>query len=176
MSERHDALLAEFITFSPSAINVEHFMLYICQRLHEEMARYNWIAFYLVDKIESRMLVLGPNIGSLTTPHMHCGFDEGLCGAAARSLETVVVDNLARDARVLMDSVITKSEIVAPILAGQEFVGEIDINSYFTGTFSGEDRVFVEACADLVGKYLEMRKLHSDVSPQLPSKKVDDVG
>jgi putative methionine-R-sulfoxide reductase with GAF domain len=66
-----------------------------------------------------------------------------------------VVNNVADDPRYLAGSELVKSEIVAPIFAKQRLYGEIDINSYFTNTFTREDQDFVEACAGLVGRYLE---------------------
>jgi len=51
------------------------------------------------------------------------------------------------------------SEIVVPILVNQKLVGELDIESYFPGTFSTKtEREFVEACASIVGRSLASRK------------------
>jgi L-methionine (R)-S-oxide reductase len=47
-----------------------------------------------------------------------------------------------------------KCEIVVPIFAKNQLAGELDVESYFLGTFTKEDQEFVEACASLVGGYL----------------------
>ena len=48
-----------------------------------------------------------------------------------------------------------RPEIVVPVFAKNVLVGEIDINSYFAGTFTPDEQEFVEACASLIGKYFE---------------------
>jgi hypothetical protein len=47
-----------------------------------------------------------------------------------------------------------KCEIVVPIFVKKNLVAELDIESYFVGTFTKSERDFVEACATVVGKYL----------------------
>ena len=47
------------------------------------------------------------------------------------------------------------SEIVVPIFSRGALYGEIDINSYFANTFTFEEQQFMEACAAMVGDYLE---------------------
>ena len=81
--------------------------------------------------------------------------NQGICGAAASSGKTVIVDDVTADTRYLACSIETKSEIVVPIFAPGKVVGELDIDSHFPSAFSGEDRNLVEYCAQLVGKRLE---------------------
>ncbi|HLK52411.1 MAG TPA: GAF domain-containing protein, partial [Candidatus Angelobacter sp.] len=59
------------------------------------------------------------------------------------------------DPRYMAGSELVKSEIVVPVLVKGALFGEIDINSYFANTFAPQDQEFVEACAALVGSYLE---------------------
>lgn len=47
-----------------------------------------------------------------------------------------------------------KCEIVVPILVKNNLAAELDIESYFSGTFTKAEQDFVEACAALVGDYL----------------------
>jgi len=126
----------------------------IVQRLHDTMTRYNWVGFYIVDKEDPRFLDLGPHVGSFG-PHERISLDKGLCGAAASSRKTVVVNDVAKDPRYMAGSELVKSEIVVPVIVKSQLYGEIDINSYFVNTFSAEDQEFVESCAALVGTYLE---------------------
>ena len=79
----------------------------------------------------------------------------GICGAAASTGKTVVVDDVKLDPRYLACSTETKSEIVVPIFVRGRVVGELDIDSHFPAAFAGEDRKLVEYCAALVGKQLE---------------------
>jgi L-methionine (R)-S-oxide reductase len=151
---KHQELLKDFGYVAQSARTVEALMEGIVQRLHDTMTRYNWVGFYLVDKTRSSNLVLGPHVGSFE-PHENVSLDQGLCGAAATTKKTVVVNNVADDPRYLSGSELVKSEIVVPVISRGTLYGEIDINSYFANTFTHEDQQFVEACAALVGKYLE---------------------
>lgn len=149
----HQELLQEFQKFAVTAPTARSVMERIAQRLHEEMTRYNWVGFYLVDPADSDVLVLGPFVGSFT-PHDRIPLNTGLCGAAARSGQVVVVNDVSADARYLAGSSLVNSEIVVPILVKNELAAELDINSYFAGTFTKPEQDFVEACAAVVGKRL----------------------
>jgi GAF domain-containing protein len=123
--------------------------------LHERMLKYNWVGFYMLDEgTQPPVLVLGPFQGAMT-PHTRIPLHQGICGAAASTGKTVVVDNVAKDPRYLACSLETKSEIVAPVFRRGKVAGELDIDSHFPAAFSPEDREFVEYCASLVGKKLE---------------------
>ncbi len=91
------------------------------------------------------------------TPNVRIPLDTGLCGAAARTGKTVVVDDVSNDPRYLAGSSIVKSEIVVPIFARKKFAAELDIESYFPGTFTPAEQEFVEACAGVVGQFLTTR-------------------
>ena len=65
------------------------------------------------------------------------------------------MDDVTSDPRYLACSVETKSEIVVPVFARNEVVGELDIDSHFLAAFNHEDCELVEYCAGLVGKHLE---------------------
>ncbi len=122
--------------------------------IHSQLPAYNWVGFYMLDPTDSSMLVLGPFAGA-ATPHTRIPVTEGICGAAVAQGETVVVDDVNSDPRYLSCSIETKSEIVAPIRVHGVIVGEIDIDSHTAAAFGGEDLIFVERCAELIGHYLE---------------------
>ena len=153
MSKLKD-LLKELGYFTQTARTVDAVMEQIVQRLHDTMTRYNWVGFYLVDKANPGFLNLGPHVGSFG-PHERIALDKGLCGAAASSGKTVVVNDVSRDPRYMSGSELVKSEIVVPIVVKGRLYGEIDINSYFVNTFAKEDQEFVEACATVVATFLE---------------------
>ncbi len=151
---KHQELLKDFGYVAQSARTQDALMEAIVQRLHETMTRYNWVGFYLVDKMHPGSLNLGPHVGSFD-PHESVSLDKGLCGEAASARETVVVNNAANDPRYKSSSALVKSEIVVPILTRGALYGVIDINSYFADTFNLDEQRFVEACAALVSGYLE---------------------
>src|SRR5579864_3617071 len=123
--------------------------------LHERVLKYNWVGFYLLEPgANPPMLILGAFEGAMT-PHTRIPLNQGICGAAASSGQTVVVDDVSKDPRYLACSLETKSEIVVPIFAHGNVVGELDIDSHFPAAFTTEHQEFVQHCATLVGKKLE---------------------
>ena len=151
---KHQELLKEFGYVTQSARTVDALMEEIVQRLHDTMTRYNWVGFYLVDKARPGSLILGPHVGSFE-PHENVSLDKGLFGEAASTRRTAVINDVSADPRYKAGSSLVKSEIVVPVLSKGALYGEIDINSYFANTFTAEDQAFVEACAALVGSYME---------------------
>jgi len=153
MTPEHQQLLAEFNTFAQTAPTAESVMQRIAERLHEKLTRYNWVGFYLVSSADPSILLVGPFVGSFT-PNARIPLNTGLCGAAATSGQTVVVHDVSKDPRYLSGSAMVKCEIVVPIFVKNKLAAELDIESYFLGTFTKPEQEFVEACATLVGKYL----------------------
>jgi len=138
-----------------STHTAQEFMSALVKLLHERMLKYNWVGFYMLEPgAKPPVLVLGPFQGAMT-PHARIPLNQGICGAAASSGKTVVVDDVANDARYLACSIETKSEIVAPVFLRGKVAGELDIDSHFPAAFTPEDQRFVEHCAALVGKKLE---------------------
>jgi L-methionine (R)-S-oxide reductase len=141
-----------------AAKSASDLMSSLVRLLHEHMLKYNWVGFYMIEKsltaAQAPVLVLGAFEGAMT-PHTRIPLDQGICGAAASTGKTVIVDDVSSDSRYLACSIETKSEIVVPIYVHGEVAGELDIDSHFAAAFGGEDRELVEHCASLVGKYLE---------------------
>jgi L-methionine (R)-S-oxide reductase len=153
LTRSHEELLREFQDFAQNAPTAKSVMEHISQLLHEKMARYNWVGFYLVDPADPGVLVVGPFVGSFT-PNARIPLNTGLCGAAATSGQVVVVQDVSKDPRYLSGSWMVKCEIVVPIFVKKKFVAELDIESYFANTFTKPEQDFVEDCAAVVGKYL----------------------
>jgi len=133
----------------------DELMAAMVKLLHERMLKYNWVGFYMLEKgAKEPTLVLGPFAGA-PTPHTRIPLDQGICGAAASSGRTIVVDDVHSDPRYLACSLETKSEMVAPVWVQGEVAGELDIDSHLPSAFGPDDRLLVEHCARLVGRYLE---------------------
>src|SRR4030095_4766584 len=94
---------------------------------------YSWVGIYLV---EGEDLVLGPWKGPEATEHVRIPIGQGICGAAAASGETEIVDDVNADERYLACFVSTRSEIVVPIAFDGKVVGEIDVESGATSAFT----------------------------------------
>jgi GAF domain-containing protein len=153
MTPAQDELLRQFRQFALTAPSADALMDHISHALHEKMASYNWVGFYLVDAKDPGILVVGPFAGSFT-PNARIPLNTGLCGAAATTGKTVVVQDVTADPRYLPGSSVVKSEIVVPIFVNGRMTAELDIESYFAGTFSKAEQEFGEACAAVVGQYL----------------------
>lgn len=149
-------LLDEFESFARTAASAESLMEHIARSLHENMTRYNWVGFYLLDNSNPRALVLGPYAGSFS-PHKRIPLDSGLCGACASSGKTVLVNDVASDPRYLAGSPMVKGNLIVPIFVKKNVVAELDLETYFTNTFQKADQKFAESCADLVGRYMEKK-------------------
>ena len=153
-ASRAKDLKAELAELAKTAGSAHDLMSGIVKLLQERMLKYNWVGFYMLEtSLEKPMLVLGPFQGAMT-PHTKISLHQGICGAAASTGKTVVVDDVNKDPRYLACSIETKSEIVVPILVRGKIVGELDIDSHFLAAFEQEDRELVEYCANLVGQRL----------------------
>ena len=115
----------------------------ICELLDQEIDLFDWTGFYLASKDEDRMLVLGPYVGE-ETDHTKIPFGRGICGQAAETLETFVVQDVNQADNYLACSIHVQSEIVVPIMKGETFVGELDIDSHTKNAITPELRDLCE--------------------------------
>jgi L-methionine (R)-S-oxide reductase len=117
--------------------------------LHDRVAHYSWVGVYLV---EGDDLVLGPWKGPEATEHVRIPVGQGVCGAAAASGQTEVVDDVNADPRYLACFPSTRSEIVVPISRDERVIGEIDIDSDSPAAFGDADREFLERVAEIMAR------------------------
>src|SRR2546429_8859295 len=122
----------------------------VVEALHDDHEHYSWIGIYLV---EGDDLVLGPWQGPQATEHVRIPVGQGVCGAAAASGETEVVDDVNADPRYLACFPSTRSEIVVPIAHEGLVVGEIDIDSDRPAAFGDADRELLEHVAELIAPF-----------------------
>jgi GAF domain-containing protein len=142
-------------TLAEASPTAKDLMQGICRLLHERMLKYNWVGFYMLEpNTRPPVLVLESFLGAMT-PHTRIPLNQGICGAAASSGKTIVVDDVSKDSRYLACSLETKSEIVVPVFVNGEVAGELDIDSHFAAAFGCEDQELVQYCAEIVGKKLE---------------------
>src|SRR3989440_13107802 len=118
--------------------------------MHYDHEHYSWLGIYLV---EGDDLVLGPWQGPEATEHVRIPVGQGVCGAAAASGRTEVVDDVNADPRYLACFPSTRSEIVVPIAHEGRVVGEIDIDSDRPAAFGDEDKAFLENVAELIAPF-----------------------
>lgn len=128
-------------------------LLQICKLLADAVEVFDWVGFYLVDPEAERELVLGPYVGE-ETDHTRIPFGKGICGQAAESLETFVVQDVSQADNYLACSVDVQAEIVVPVMKEGTFVGELDIDSHTRGSITGAYRELCEAICERVAPLL----------------------
>jgi putative methionine-R-sulfoxide reductase with GAF domain len=112
---------------------------------------YDWVGIYRMG--DDNMLRLGPFRGE-PSPHIGIPIGDGICGAAASSKETIIVDDVNADPRYLACSLKTKSEIAVPIKKGEKVLGEIDIDSDKPAAFGINDKKLLEEIAAILAEIM----------------------
>ena len=105
----------------------------------------NWAGFYLLD---IDRLILGPFQGEVECTIIP--LDKGVCGAAASKKETIIVDDVNTFKGHIACSNKSKSEIVVPILKGNQLIGVIDIDSPIYSRFTSVEKEFLETVSSLI--------------------------
>jgi putative methionine-R-sulfoxide reductase with GAF domain len=120
------------------------------QLLHDRFDDYSWVGIYFVD---TRALLLGPWKGPQATEHVRIPIGQGICGAAAATGRTEIVDDVSADERYLACFLSTRSEIVVPVVYDGVVVAEIDIDSDQPNAFTAADQEFLEQVATVISPY-----------------------
>lgn len=121
----------------------------IAELLNREVSEFNWTGFYLSSKTEEQMLELGPFVGE-ETDHTKIPYGKGICGQAAETLDTFVVQDVSKENNYLACSIDVKSEIVVPIMKNGVFVGELDIDSHTKNAVTDDHKNLCEwICKEL---------------------------
>jgi len=141
------------IRWCAAAKDLAELQEFCVSRIAESLPHYNWVGFYMLDISDPDVLVLGPFHGA-STEHVRIPVTQGICGAAVAQGKAIIVEDVTSDPRYLACSLETKSEIVVPIRVDGQIVCEIDIDNHSRSAFGGEDRVFLEECAAIVGQFI----------------------
>jgi len=127
-------------------------MLLLCNLLDNKFSHYNWTGFYLAD-VERKLLHLGPYIGE-PTDHTTIPFGNGICGQAAETKQTFLVDDVSAESNYISCNIFVKSEIVVPIIKEGIVLGQIDIDSNTVAAFKNEDQVLLENICKALAPYI----------------------
>lgn len=105
--------------------------------LHHSFDHFFWTGFYRV--VAPGELLIGPYQGTLGC--LHISFDRGVCGAAARREETIVVPDVHQfPGHIACDSN-SKSEIVVPVFDDRdELMAVLDVDSAEYDAFDEVDK------------------------------------
>ena len=117
--------------------------------IFEALPDVNWVGFYR--NIDGQ-LVLGPFQGRPACIRM--SFDEGVCGAAAKSRQVQRVEDVhVFPGHIACDSA-SNSEIVVPLIRDGEVLGVLDIDSPKFGRFTKEDEDGVVKLGEILSSVL----------------------
>lgn len=114
--------------------------------------KYDWVGIYLLDP-EENVLWLHNYIGE-PTEHARIPVGQGVCGTAVAEGKNQIVDDVTEVENYLACSPDTKSEMVVLIRAGEEILGQIDIDSDQKAAFGEQDELEVQAIADKLAEVL----------------------
>ncbi len=111
----------------------------------------NWAGFY---RNVGGELVLGPFQGKAAC--IRIPFGKGVCGAAAASLETQLVEDVHAFPGHIACDVASRSELVVPIVHQGELIGVLDLDSPRAARFDAGDAAGCEALARLLAPRLAL--------------------
>ena len=117
--------------------------------IFETLPDVNWVGFY---RNVDGGLVVGPFQGRPACIRM--SFDEGVCGAAAKSRQVQRVEDVhAFPGHIACDSA-SNSEIVFPLIRDGEVLGVLDIDSPNHARFTQEDEDGLRNVAEILTRVL----------------------
>ena len=116
----------------------------------------NWLGFYFLRGSE---LVLGPVQGNVACVRIALG--RGVCGSAARERRTLVVADVhAFPGHIACDAA-SRSELVVPLLRGDQVLGVLDLDSPLENRFDAEDAAGLETAVAILLESSDLSRLTS---------------
>jgi L-methionine (R)-S-oxide reductase len=142
-AERYAAVSAEIASVLEGEPNRVARMATVASMLANSFPHYFWTGFYVVDETKGDELVVGPYQGTLGC--MRIAFGRGVCGTAAATRQTQVVEDVhAFPGHIACDSR-SASEIVVPVIDGRgELIAVFDVDSEQPAAFDAVDREWLE--------------------------------
>ena len=118
--------------------------------LYDSLDEINWAGFYLYD---GEKLILNAFQGKPACIEIPIG--KGVCGNAAKTLETLLVPNVHEFPGHIACDCASNSEIVVPLKVNNELFGVLDIDSPLLNRFSYVDRQGIERFAKILCTNIE---------------------
>ena len=140
---RYAAVAEEIASVLDGEPNTVARMATVASMLAACFDHFYWTGFYVVDPDKREELVVGPYQGTLGC--LRIAFGQGVCGAAARSRQTQVVDDVgAFPGHIACDSR-SVSEIVVPVVDAQgHLIAVFDVDSEQPAAFDALDAEWLE--------------------------------
>jgi len=99
---------------------------------------------------------------------------EGIVGSAAQENATVLVKDVAQDARYINrfpDTVNSRSELAIPIRVGGRVLGVLDIQSDRVNAFDEHDSIVMRTLVDQIAASIEHARLYGEVQRELEERR-----
>lgn len=140
-----------------------------CAFIFHEIADLNWVGFYL---LQGNELILGPFQGKPACNPIPVG--KGVCGTAACTRETQLVEDVHAFSGHIVCDVVSRAELVVPVLDDGRLWGVLDIDSPLAGRFGEADQVLVEKLCDCFVAATDFvhRRAHSLSTARAPDREV----
>jgi L-methionine (R)-S-oxide reductase len=122
--------------------------------LYELLPDLNWAGLYF---LKGEELVLGPFQGRVACVRIALG--RGVCGTAARERRTIVVPDVHAFPGHIACDVRSRSEVVVPLLHGQNLLGVLDLDSPREARFDQEDAEGLETAVRLLLEHADLSRL-----------------
>jgi L-methionine (R)-S-oxide reductase len=117
--------------------------------IYHSLGDLNWAGFYF---LRERELVLGPFQGRPACVRISLG--KGVCGTAAMIRRSVLVPDVnAFPGHIACDTA-SRSELVVPLLAADDLLGVLDLDSPVMGRFEEADQAGCELLARVMVRHL----------------------
>ena len=109
----------------------------------------SWAGFYLFKNNE---LVLGPFQGKIACTNIP--LTKGVCGKAASSKKTVIVEDVHQFAGHIACDSESNSEIVVPLIKNNQLYGVLDLDSTSFNRFTFNDQIIFEEIVKILVQHL----------------------
>jgi GAF domain-containing protein len=108
--------------------------------IYHSLPALNWAGFYFLQ---------GAELACVRIP-----LGRGVCGTAAERRRSVLVPDVAAFPGHIACDTASRSELVVPLLAGDQLLGVLDLDSPDLERFDAEDQAGCEALAAIVARHL----------------------
>ena len=142
-SARYAEVAEEIASVLDGETNLTARMATVASMLASSFDHYFWTGFYVVDPLKERELVVGPYQGTLGC--LRIAFGRGVCGAAAATRQTQIVEDVhAFPGHIACDSR-SASEIVVPVFdASGDLIAVLDVDATVVAAFDAVDAEALE--------------------------------
>lgn len=119
--------------------------------LKQTFSKISWVGFYLA---KNNNLFLGPFQGKVACTKIEIG--KGVCGTAAKLQESQIVPNVHEFPGHIACDVESNSEIVVPLIYGENIYAVLDLDSTDFSNFDETDKYWLERICSLIEKQLSL--------------------